>query len=65
MSDCMRSLDRQQQLLFPDRMDDYVSENNPVRAIDTYVDGLEVDDLGFKTRYSDKNNNGHPPFLQN
>ena len=26
MSDYVRGLDRQQQLLFPDRLDDYVSE---------------------------------------
>ena len=49
MSDYVRGLDRQQQLLFPDRIDDY-------------VDGLEVEALGFKTRYSDKNNNGRPAF---
>ena len=58
MSDCIRELNRHQQLLFPDWLDDYVSE-------DAYVDGLEADDLGFKTRYSDKNNNGYPPFAQN
>ena len=58
----MRGLDRQQQLLFPDRLDDYVSEDAGVRAIDAYVDGLDVDGLGFTTRYSDKNSNGRPAF---
>ena len=62
MSDYIRRLDRQQQLLFPDRLEDYVGGNNPVRAIDTYVDSLDVDALGFKTRYSDKHNNGRPAF---
>ena len=62
MSDYVCGLDRQQQLLFPDRLDDYVSEDAYVRAIDAYVDGLEVESLRFKTRYSDKNNNGRPAF---
>ena len=61
-ADYVRGLDRQQQLLFPDRLDDYVSEDAYVRAIDAYVDGLDVEALGFKTRYSDKNNNGRPAF---
>ena len=62
MSDYVRGLDSQQQLLFPDRLNDYVSEDAYVRAIDAYVDGLDVEALGFKTRYSDKNNNGRPAF---
>ncbi len=62
MSDYIHGLNRQQQLLFPERLEDYVSEDAGVRAIDAYVDSLEVDALGFKTRYSDKNNNGRPAF---
>ncbi len=62
MSDYIHGLNRQQQLLFPERLEDYVGENNPVRAIDAYVDSLDVDALGFKTRYSDKNNNGRAAF---
>ena len=62
MSDYVRGLDRQQQLLFPDRLDDYVSEDAYVRAIDAYVDGLDVEALGFTTRCSDKNNNGRSAF---
>ena len=62
MSDYIRGLNRQQQLLFPERLEDYVGENDPVRVIDAYVDSLEVDALDFKTKYSDKNNNGRPAF---
>jgi transposase len=62
MSDYLQGLTRQQQLLFPDRLDDYVEADNAVRAIDSYVDMLDVDALGFKTRYSDKHNNGRPAF---
>ena len=35
-----KSLDRQEEMVLPARVEDYVSENNPVRAIDTYVDTL-------------------------
>jgi hypothetical protein len=30
-----------QSTLFPAVLDDYVGEDNPVRAIDVFVDGLE------------------------
>jgi transposase len=33
--------------LFPALLDDYVSEDNPVRAVDVFVDGLDLDQLGF------------------
>jgi len=43
-----KSLDRQEERVLPPRVEDYVSENNPVRAIDAYVDTLNLEDLGFK-----------------
>ena len=43
-------------------MDDYVNENDPIRAIDAYVDSLEVDAMVFKTRHNDQNNNGRLAF---
>ena len=30
--------DRSQSTLFPERLEDYLSEDNPVRAIDVFVD---------------------------
>jgi transposase len=38
---------RKQQLLFPPSIDEYVSEENPVRAIDAYVEMLDMAELGF------------------
>jgi hypothetical protein len=32
--------DRSQSTLFPERLEDYLSEDNPVRAIDVFVDNL-------------------------
>lgn len=41
-------IDRQQTFLLPSRLDEYVATDNPVRAIDTYVDSLDLPKLGFK-----------------
>jgi len=34
--------DRSQSTLFPERLDDYVGDDNPVRAIDVFVDELDL-----------------------
>ena len=39
--------DRSQSTLFPERLEDYLSEDNPVRAIDAFVDELDLAGLGF------------------
>ena len=39
--------DRSQSILFPERLEDYLSEDNAVRAIDVFVDGLDLAKLGF------------------
>ncbi len=39
--------DRDQSTLFPERLDDYLGEDNPVRAIDVLVDELDLAKLGF------------------
>src|SRR5437879_2122846 len=39
--------DRSQSTLFRERLDDYLGEDNPVRAIDVFVDGLDLAGLGF------------------
>ena len=39
--------DGSQSTLFPERLDDYLSEDNPVRAIDVFVDELDLAGLGF------------------
>lgn len=38
---------RSQSTLFPERLDDFISEDNPVRVIDAFVDELNLGDLGF------------------
>jgi len=39
--------DRHQVTLLPNRLDDYVSEDNPVRVVDAFVDELDLAALGF------------------
>ena len=40
--------DRRQGVLLPEFLDDWVSEENPVRAIDVFVDALDLAGLGFE-----------------
>jgi transposase len=40
--------DRRQGILLPEYLDDYVSEENPVRVIDVFVDELDLGSLGFE-----------------
>src|SRR6201993_106453 len=40
--------DRRQGVLLPEYLDDWVSEENPVRAIEVFVDALELGGLGFE-----------------
>src|SRR4029077_7144837 len=39
--------DRGQSTLFPECLEDWIDEDNPVRVIDVFVDGLDLADLGF------------------
>ena len=44
--------DRRQGVLLPEFLDDYVSEENPVRVIDVFVEELDLGALGFAGRGS-------------
>jgi transposase len=47
MAGFVEGVDRGQSTLFPALLDDYVAEDNPVRAVDVFVDGLDLGKLGF------------------
>src|SRR5260221_14125025 len=47
MAGFVEGIDREQVTLFPARLDEYVAEDNPVRAVDAFVDGLDLGGLGF------------------
>jgi transposase len=44
----IQSADRTQGTLFPEHLEDYVTEDNPVRVIDVFVEQLDLNQLGFK-----------------
>ena len=43
----IEGVDRSQTTLFPDRLEDWIDEDNPVRAIDVFVDELDLLELDF------------------
>jgi transposase len=48
MNRYIEGADRNQVTLFPDRLEDWIDEDNPVRVIDAFVDGLDLIGLGFE-----------------
>ena len=53
--------DRDQQMLLPLSIDEFVHENNPVRAIDYYVNDLDLVSLGFANAQG-AFSAGQPPY---
>ena len=43
----VEGIPRTQSTLFPERLEDYIDEENPVRGIDAFVDALDLEQLGF------------------
>ncbi len=39
---------RSQSVLFPERLDDWIAEDNPVRAVDAFVEELDLGAMGFE-----------------
>jgi len=39
--------DRDQVTLLPECLDDYIAEENPIRAVDAFVEALDLNALGF------------------
>lgn len=47
MSHFIKGEDRSQSTLFPESFDDYITEDNPVRMVDYFIDNLSFSELGF------------------
>src|SRR5438046_9980456 len=47
LMDYIRGVSREQVRLFPESVEDYITEDNPVRFIDAFVSGLDLAGLGF------------------
>lgn len=56
----IEGVDRQQGWLLPERLEDYVSADNPVRFLDAFVDSLDLAALGFQRALP--NDTGRPPY---
>lgn len=51
--------DRRQSSLFPISLEDTIDNENTVRAVDTFVNGLDMGKLGFKVHFPE---NGRPAY---
>ena len=48
----VEGIDRAQSTLFPESLEDWICEDNPVRVIDLFVDELDLGELGFAEQQS-------------
>src|SRR4029453_8320821 len=57
--------DRQQSTLFPECLEDWICEDNPVRVIDVFVDRLDLAGLRFDGVYPEipRRSSYHPTVL--
>src|ERR1700690_956866 len=60
MSEHVNGTYRDQTVLFPNTVDKYVEQENPVRFIDAFVDSLNLEKLGFK--HSTPSETGRPSY---
>jgi len=51
MSRFIEGTHRPQSTLFPERIEDYITETNPVKVIDAFVDALDLAELGFSSAH--------------
>jgi transposase len=58
--DYIEGSNRDQMTFFPQSLDEYVSDDNPVRFIDVFVENLDLINLGFK--HSVLKETGRPPY---
>ena len=63
MSGFIDGEDRNQATLFPERIDDYITEESAVRVIDVSVDELDISGLGLKTTPEATGRPGHRTAL--
>jgi transposase len=60
MGHFIEGADRNQSTLFPECLEDWIGEDNPVRVIDVFVDELDLADLGFSEIEAAAT--GRPPY---
>ncbi len=56
----IEGVDRSQSTLFPEQLEDWIGDDNPVRVIDVFVEELDLGDLGFER--ADPKETGRPGY---
>jgi transposase len=56
----IQGVNRNQLVMFPESLDEYIAEDNPVRFIDAFVDSLDLQALGFE--HAVPKETGRPPY---
>jgi transposase len=56
----VQGIQREQMVMFPELLDDYIADDNPVRFIDAFVDSLDLRALGFERAVP--KDTGRPPY---
>lgn len=59
----IEGVDRSQATLFPEHLEDWIDDDNPVRVVDAFVDGLDLTDLGFADATTTGRPGYHPSVL--
>lgn len=63
MSGFIQGEARHQTTLFPEALDDYITEENPIRVVDAFVVSIDLLSLGFKTIPADTGRPGYHPSM--
>ena len=57
----VRGQNRDQLILFPGSIEEYIDEDNAVRVVDSFVEGLDLEKLGFN-HCEPKDDGGRPSY---
>ena len=63
MGQFMEGEDGKKAMLLPECLDDYVGEDSAVRAVDAFIDMLNLSDLGFQASPAATGRPGYHPGL--
>jgi transposase len=56
----IQGIPRNQVVLFPEAVEDYIAADNPVRFLDAFVENMNLSKLGFKSALL--HSTGRPPY---
>ncbi len=56
----IQGLSRDQITLSPESLDEYITDDNPVRLLDAFVNAKDLQNLGFKRAVPEET--GRPPY---